>query len=177
MSVVRNELLISGSCLRPCRNKVVPIPSEADQSLYAQQDDRRPCIRGPSSVLDDTHGRISVEYGDNGRKRSEREASKQLSFRTQSELYGMAFGTGDKLQVCALRFEGIGRQHCQLGLELFPEFSQPAINNGQRLRWIISEIEKLETCIFARIDCTLDLRSNESDIQRKPYQNLSYCNL
>jgi hypothetical protein len=40
----------------------------------------------------------------------------------------MAFGTGDKLQVCAPRFEGIVRQHCQLGLELFPEFSQPGIN-------------------------------------------------
>jgi hypothetical protein len=68
MSVVRNELLILDSCLRPCCNKVVPIPSEADQSLYPQQDDRRPCIRGPSSVLDDTHGCVSVEYGYNGRK-------------------------------------------------------------------------------------------------------------
>src|SRR5436305_12836876 len=125
MSVVRNELLISGSCLRPCRNKVVPIPSEADQSLYPQQDDRCPCTRGPSFVLDDTHGRISVEHGYNGRKRSERETSKELLFRTHSKLYGMAFGTGDKLQVCATRFEGIGRQHCQLGLELFPKFSQP----------------------------------------------------
>ena len=34
----------------------------------------------------------------------------------------------DELQVCAARFEGIGRQLCQLGLELFPEFSQPRIN-------------------------------------------------
>jgi hypothetical protein len=129
--MVRNELLTSGSCLRPCRNKVVPIPSEANQSLYSQQDDRCPCTRRPSFVLDNTHGRISVKYGYNGRKRSKGEASKELSFRTQSELYSMAFGTGDKLQVCAPRFKGIGRQHCQLGLELFPKFSQPAINTAE----------------------------------------------
>jgi hypothetical protein len=130
-SVVRNELLISGSSLRSCGNKVVSIPSEADQSFHPQQDDRCACVRGPSVVLDNTHGRIPVEYGYNGRKRSQREASKELHFRTQSELYDMAFGPGNKLQVCAPRFEGIGCQHCQLRLELFPKFSQPEISTAK----------------------------------------------
>lgn len=157
MPVVCNELLISGSCLRPCRNKVVPIPSKADQSLYPQQDDRCSCTRGSSFVLDDTHGRISVEYGYNGRKRSEREASKVLPFRTQSELYGMAFGTGDKLQVCAPRFEGIGRQHCQLGLELFPEFSQPGIDTakgcvGSFLRLKVGDLHICEDRLYIRFE-------------------------